>query len=260
MYRNTPTSGVFDLYLDLSYGVIFLLTLMVLWSKVPNRWVYLTFYTPLIALLCLTLFDRGGVSSSIENNIYVGLIVIALTMQSKSTRKFSLYLIGGTLVALVLVEMKYDFLTSYTGYSTSHFNYIFMAIGTIFITYMAKRVFENWKDRLSLIRKELSDNHIVLGNKQSELEEQTKELEALNRELENKVDERLTLLNEKKEAMKQYLDLTTRELQKEHKGVHQLALTTIGTTDDKIEKMILTSSQKLEDEINELVNKLKEEL
>ncbi len=259
MFINTSTSGVVDFYLDLAYGVMFLLTLIIVWTDRSYRSLYYTFYIPLIILLCFTLIDRRGLASSVENNIYVGLIVIALTMRSKDARKFSVALIIGTLISLAIVEFQNDFLSDFTNYSSAKFNYIFMAIGTVVITFYSKRLFENWKKKLFLLKNELTENYSILAEKQAELEKQTQELEFLNKELESKVNERLILLNKQKQAMEKYLYLTTKELQKEYRGIHELTESVIKLHDHDMKKMMNSSSRKLEEEIDSLVNKLKAE-
>lgn len=259
MFRNTANSSDLDFYLDMGYGVIFIATLIALWRRSTHRIIYTTFYIPLVILLCLTLFDKKGLASAVENNIHVALIVIALTLRSAGAMKFSMLLIIGTLISLVFVELEYHFLENYTEYSTSNFNFIFMAIGAIAITFYSKRVFEVRKSKLSEIKEKLSENHAVLKTARARLEAKTHELESLNVELEDKVKERIALLNDRKEATKKYLELTTQELHKEYKGIHELTKEIIGSTKDDMSQMMLDSSQKLDTEINALVLKLNEE-
>ena len=259
IYRGTIFVGTLDLFLDLGYGLIFIVTLVALAINTSYRFIYYSFYVPLIVLLCLTLFDRQGLASSTENNIHVALVVIALTMRSTDSLKFSIYLIAGTLVTLGLVEYKFSFFDDFSEYSTSHFNFIFMGIGTIIITYYAKIVFENRKKRLSQIKQELSDNREFLESSQSEIELQTKELKALNAELEIKVNERAAHLKEQREAMAKYLEITSKELQKNYRGVKGLTKKVVKNLDEDTSQMMLQSSENLDSEINALINKLKGE-
>ena len=207
----------------------------------------------------MTLYDRNGLASSTENNIYVGIIIIALTMRSKDAKRFSIYLIIGALIALTFVEIEHNHFADFTDYSTSVFNFVFMSVGVIVVAYYSKRMFEKRKIRLSEIRKELSENHRVLEKSRAELETQTIALETLNRELEEKVNERLAILSGQREAMKEYLDLTSKMLQKEHDGIHELAESVVGTSHEDISQMMLASSRKLDQEIKSLVSKLEED-
>ena len=256
MDRNTPQSGVVDFYLDLSYGVIFIMTILAILRNLPYRVIYLTFYLPLVILLCLTLIDRRGLASSTENNIHVGLIVIALTMRGADAWKFSLALILGSMAALAIVEHQHHFLKGYTDYSTSNFNYIFMGIGTIVVIYYAKIVFEKNKEKLSNLEISLSETHLALDASNSKLAIQTEELEALNLELEAKVEERRIFLNEQRKAIRNYLEVTMDELDDEHRSLQKMTKEYVDSNDE-ISSMILTSSERLKTEIDSLMTKLK---
>ena len=253
---NTSQSGILDFYLDLGYGVIMLFTLVAIIKRWSYRVIYLSFYVPLVLLLCLTLIDRRGLASSTENNIHVGLIVIALTMRGSDAWRFSLALIVGTFISLMVVEYQHDFLRDFSDYSTSRFNYIFMGIGTIVVIYYAKIVFEKNKVKLSELETDLSETHQALDHSNSQLEAQTAELEMLNRELEIKVEERKTYLNEQRKAIRKYLEVTMEELDEEHTTLQKLTEKSVRAEDD-ISRMILTSSDRLKVEIDSLLTKLK---
>ena len=254
--RNTPQSGIIDFYLDLSYGILFLITLTAIALKYSYKFICLSFYIPLVILLCLTLIDRKGLASSIENNIHIGLIVISLTMRGPDARKFSALLILGTAISLVIVEFQYGFLEDYSGYSKSNFNFVFMGIGTVFVIYYAKRVFERNKVSLSEIESYLAENQKDLDRSNAQLEVQTTELEDLNRELEVKVEVRKAVLNNQKLAMQDYLKVTLEELSKEHSSFQNSIHKTLDTGDE-ISKMIMTSTNRLNAEIDSLMKKLK---
>ncbi len=187
------------------------------------------------------------------------MVVIALTMRSGDALKFSIYLIIGTLMVLIAVEIQHNFLDNYADYSTSHFNYIYMAIGVIFITYYSKRVFENSKTKLSQIKEKLTENRDLLQASRQKLQFQTKELESLNIDLENKVNERARHLNNQREAMEKYLNITLKELQKDYAEVKELTNSVLQESSDDVSKMMRESAQDLDHEIETLVNKLKDE-
>jgi len=257
--RNTVQSGILDFYLDISYGIIFIVTLIALVKKASYRFICYSFYVPLILLLCLTFIDRRGLASSTEGNIHIGLIVITLTMRGSDAWKYSFSLVIGMLISLVIVEVQYDFFQNYTDYSTSNFNFIFMGIGTIVVIFYAKKVFELRKNKLAILESDLSQMNQALDASRSELQQQTNELEELNRKLEERVSERAMLLNEQKAAMSAYLQLTLEELDKEHSNVQKATQKIVKNGEDQISELILESSEKLNGEIHSLMTKLKEE-
>lgn len=259
MVRNAQTFGNLDSFLDVGYGIICSLALIALWRKAPYRFFYFLFFIPLIVLMCLTFYDGRGLAGSTENNIHIGLAIVALTMRRVDVLKFSIFLISGTLIVLVILELQHHFLESYTDYSTSHFNYIFMATGAIMVIFYAKRVFEKSKEELSQTRSQLSEKRTRLESSRNELETQTKELHTLNLQLEEKVSERILLLNNQRRAMKKYLDVTLKELQERYREVEKLAEAATRQSDSEISEMMLKSSQDLKNEINSLFSKLEEE-
>ena len=248
-----------DIYDDIGYGIIFTVTLIALFSKASYKLIIGIFYLPIIVLMCLTLFLESGLASPLENNIHIGLMIITLTMRSSDALKFSIYLILGTVISLVAVEWEHGFLDSYTDYSTSSFNYIFMALGAIFVTFYAKSKFESNRGKLSDIRLELIENRILLESSRTQLESQTLKLERLNAELERKVNERAVLLSSQREAMKKYLDVTLKELQGDYQEVRRLAQGVIQKPKDDVSQMMSKSLQNLDDEITSLVHKLQSE-
>lgn len=257
--QNTSTIASIDFLLDISYGVMFTVTLFGLWQNWTYNVIRITFYIPLIILLCLTLIDRKGLASSIENNAFIALIIICLTMKSKDAIRFSVFLIIGTLISLTIVELQYNFLEGFVGYSTASFNFLFMASGSVMVTYYGKHVFEKRKTDLYHIKMELSENHHLLKQTNARLESKTIELERLNINLENKVKDRLILLNDKRKAMKEYLDLTSQELEKEYYQLRELTIQSEYSENDKMSSMMIKSGERLDEEINELILKLKEE-
>ncbi|NQZ79360.1 MAG: hypothetical protein HRT61_25055 [Ekhidna sp.] len=256
---NTSSFGDLDSMLDLLYLVIFSTTLFSLWKGISYESLRFVFYLPLIILLCLTLYNSRGLASPVETNTYLALIIISLTTRSIDAIRFSLLLIVGTLLSLILVESKYHFSSDFTDYSTENLNFIFISIVSVILTYYAKQVFEDRKNSLSNIKKSLSRNHRVLQESTDQLEAKTRELEELNRKLEAKVEERMTLLSEKKRALKEYLYLTSEELQIEYEGIYQLTDDSFGASNDQMAKMMIESSSKLDREIKSLVSKLKED-
>lgn len=258
MFRNKTSWNTFDFYLDISYGGVFLVTLLALHKKASYKVIYNSFFVPLVLLLCLTLYDRKGIASGTENNIHIGLMIITLTMTSRHARKFSAYLVLGTLAALVAVEWKHNFFHEYSKYSTSHFNFIFMAIGSIVVIFYAKLTFEKDQAELSKTEKNLVEQGSQLELSQAKLAMQNRELESLNLELEGKVNERASLLKSKQEAMQQYLDVTMEELQIDYREIEKMVGEVFQKDDDDISKMMLESSNDLDYEIKSLVNKLKE--
>ncbi len=131
-----------------------------------------------------------------------------------------------------------------------------MGIGTVFVIYYAKRVFERNKVSLSEIESYLAENQKDLDRSNAQLEVQTTELEDLNRELEVKVEVRKAVLNNQKLAMQDYLKVTLEELSKEHSSFQNSIHKTLDTGDE-ISKMIMTSTNRLNAEIDSLMKKLK---
>lgn len=245
-----------DFYLDIGYGILFVSTLIVLLKKSSYRVITFTFAIPLILLLCITLFDRRGLASSIENNIHVGIIVLALTSKGFDSVKYSIVLLIGTVFALAFVEYKYHFFENYSDYSTSNFNFIFMSIGTIVAIFYAKQSFEKGKESLRNLQLQLSEKNIELQKTSKRLNEQTIELEELNLSLEKKVDERIAILKDQKGTIKDYLDITLKELHKEHSEMRELTDAIDFEDMNKVKEMLKISAERLNVELYSLIEKL----
>jgi len=255
LISNGPDIVQPGFYLDLSYAVIFLFTLISLSYRLPNRIIHFTFYIPLILLLCLTLVIEKGLAGSIENNIHVGIIIITLTMSGSDAWKFSLLLIIGTIASLAVAEYQHGFFENYADYSTSTANYVFMGVGIVIVMYSAKQFFEAKRLELSKLKSELSTTYLALDQSNLQLEEQTTKLEMLNKDLEKKVEERIAYLNRQKIAIKNYMQVTVNELEEEHADLQERIINTV-ERDDDISKMIHVSSDRLNTEIKSLMTKL----
>lgn len=249
------TEGL-DAYLDLAYGILFLLTLAAILANSSFRTIKIIFYAPLVVLLCLTLYDRQGLAGSSEINIYVALIVIALTMQGKEPKWFSLALFLGVVVALSMVEYRYHFLTTDFNYKKSNFNWVFMAISSLFVIYYAKWLFDVRKEKLHMLRQELSSRYQILETNTLSLRKKTEELDKLTDSLEKKVEERTQKLNAQKQAMQDYLDLTLKELKIEYEGFASETQKIVAIKEDPVYDMIVRSEARLKEEIDSLISKL----
>lgn len=248
-----------DAYLDLGYVILFVTTLIALLGNSSYQAIKFIFYGPLIILLCMTLYDRQGIAGSSEINIYVALIVITLTMQGKDPQWFSLALFVGVITSLTIVELRYDFLDGSYEYSRSVFNWIFMAISSLFVIYYAKWLFDKRQQKLLALRQELSEKYKLLERNSLSLREQNQELHKLTDSLEKKVEERTSKLTEQKKAMKEYLDLTLKELQIEYEGFTSETRRIASIKEDPISDMIVTSEIRLKEEIDSLLQKLDEQ-
>ena len=248
----------YDFLTDLGFTILFTYVVFLLYFDYSYRLILRLFYIPFILLLCLALIHSRGLASSVENNIFAGILLIALTMRGKLPLIYISTLIICTIISLIIVENINHFFTSYDDYSTSSFNFIFVSVAIIWVAFYGKDAFRKKREELEKTRASLEKKTQSIKLLKEELVDQKKELEALSILLESKVYERTEKLKHQNQMMEEYLGLTLTELMEPYQRTIKAINGLTTKNDEKVVQLIKTSGEELKREITQLRDKIKE--
>ena len=242
------------LIIDLSILLIFCgLALLIYSRKIPR--VPLIVGVILLILLIFSYVQFGGVTGTTEYNLMGLGVLFALAYNRKElTVIMSLYFV---LILIANLDLRFDgWLTRsfYKGLSTSLDNYLTTLLTLLLIIIYFKRALTRESNRITELRKKLSEQMKTIVRQKRELEVKKQFLHKVNARLEEEIRNHSDQIVRQNSAMKDYIWLSTESL--------QMPLKRISTrVSDLRENSILETILKEQvDELNVVVKNLTHEL
>ncbi|NQZ75529.1 MAG: hypothetical protein HRT61_05370 [Ekhidna sp.] len=252
---NSPHISYGDLFLDLAALVVFGSGFMMVLYHARDIWIRWLFFVPLTILVCIGLYQYGGLTGSNELTIYAVLIIINLTMRNRSLVVFNLFLIGGVGLSLFLVKEMGSRSIENTDESPTTFYFISLAV--ILLINISKNFYDKRRLQLKETTHSLETKVNALEKGNQELKVQNVSLESLRDELEEKVLERTKALQEQNEAIEEYMNLVLVELVKPYEQTIR-QIKDLSSYDDQITEMLISSGNRLQEEVEKLTKRLKD--
>lgn len=246
-----------NFFLDIAFIFVFASTLIALNFHFPFKRILYLFYFPFIVLITIMFIDGVGISYSVENNVFAGIIIIALTIRGRMV----IYFIGAFLlcifIGIAIVEYQYQLTSNFQSLSDNPFSFIFASLGSIAFTLYAKMEFWNRRKNLFKGIESLNERHEELRRKNEELLTQKESLESLINKLDSQVNNRSTKIKNKKKQVEEYLSVTLNELFDAYESV-VASINDLEDDDEPIVGMIKDSTENLKHEMNGLRAKIEE--
>lgn len=250
-------SGYIDLWVDVGFLIAFVIPLILMIFPFAYERVAIIFFSILSLLLALNWINKGGLEGTAEYNFIAGIVMFSIILRGK-------WLI--TLVAL-LIALEIALIYAWDNYSSSLkfllddyqpevFNYLFVSIAIVVITYYSKAIFDRRRLQLIENRKSLRLTMKQIKDGNRSLMIRKKELVEANRLLEQRVEQRTRELETQKESIAKYLQLSLEEinqpLQKTIVAINNLQR----YATDEIIDMLISEGEDLKVEIDNLKSHL----
>jgi hypothetical protein len=242
------------LIIDLSILLIFCgLAVLIYFKKIPR--VPLIVGVILLILLIFSYVQFGGVLGTTEYN-FMGLGVLFALAYNRKELIFimSLFLV---MILVANLDLRFDgWLTRsfFKGYSTSLDNYLTTLVTVLLVILYFKKALVKESNRITELRKKLSEQMKTIVRQKRELEEKKQFLHTVNLRLEEEIRNHSDQIVRQNSAMKDYIWLSTKSL--------QMPLKRISTrvTDLRETSILETILKEQVDELNVVVENLTREL
>ena len=248
------TINTTGLVIDLSILLIFCgLALLIYFNKIPR--IPLIVGVVLLILLIFSYVQFGGVMGATEFNLMGLGVLFALAYNRKELVIIMSLYIGFILVANWDLRLS-GWLTRnfYKGVSTSLDNYLTTLLTVLLIIMYFKKALVRESNRVTELRKKLSDQMKTIVRQKRELEEKKQFLHKVNTRLEQEIRNHSDQIGRQNSAMKDYIWLSTKSL--------QMPLKRISTrvTDLRETSILETILKEQDSELNVVVENLTREL
>ncbi len=242
------------LMIDLLIFLIFCgLALLIYFRKIPR--VPLIVGVILLILLIFSYVQFGGVMGTTEYNLMGLGVLFALAYNRKELA--IILILYGVLILIANLDLRFNgWLTRsfYKGVSTSLDNYLTTLLTLLLIIIYFKRALTRESNRITELRKKLSEQMKTIVRQKKELEVKKQFLHKVNARLEEEIRNHSDQIVRQKSAMKDYIWLSTESLQMPLKRIS-------ARVSDLHEKSILETILKEQvDELNVVVKNLTREL
>ena len=242
------------LVIDLSILLIFCgLALLIYFRKIPR--VPLIVGVILLILLIFSYVQFGGVMGTTEFNLMGLGVLFALAYNRKELAVImTLYIV---LILVANVDLRFNgWLTRsfYKGVSTSLDNYLTTLLALLLIIIYFKRALTRESNRITELRKKLSEQMKTIVRQKKELEVKKQFLHKVNARLEEEIRNHSDQIVRQNSAMKDYIWLSTESLQMPLKRI------SARVTDLRENSILETILKEQVGELNGVVENLKREL
>lgn len=202
-----------DFVMDLSLLTIISIPLILSFTRVPLRYYLIPFCFLVSAALPLSWISSGGLDSNNEYQIIGAIFLFTMILSGRWLVFFTGLMIAMEIALIYVWNNHYNLIDGLVKEpSMQRIHFILMAAAcTIAFLYL--------RDKLYTKRRQLGEQGEVLSDKLTQLAEQTahikaqkKEIEEINRQLEEKVELRSAELSKQNESLSQFIDLGLRDI------------------------------------------------